>query len=225
MSVTPSGPPHPVPAPPGQPGQPGAGPTLPGQPGVGHTPPGGAAPTTPGRGGAGRWILVGVLGVVMLLLTGLGGYFGGRSYQGSRASQSCDGYDCIPRLEAEKVVKALQDKGHNCRADRNHRSCELHIGMVGFDVSLQVADGLIHAIEVQIFRAGDYPITEFGMAYLNWFATLPYARDEQTSAEIRQWLAEQVNGNKETEATIGDYSYKLTRPDRGKILLYIEGKA
>jgi hypothetical protein len=170
-----------------------------------------------------KWLLLPALGVVMLLLAGLGAFFLARSYQGSRASQSCGGYDCIPRLEAAKVVKALQDKGHTCTEDLNHRTCSLRIGLVRFEAALQVADGLIHAISVRIKRDESEPVTETGLAYMNWFATLPYARDAETSAQIEAWVAEQVNGNKDTKAKIGDYEYRLTNPETYSVELNIEG--
>ncbi|GAA3729474.1 hypothetical protein GCM10022225_08700 [Plantactinospora mayteni] len=175
----------------------------------------------PGAGGRGRWFLLPVLGVAMLLLAGAGAFFGARSYEGSRASQSCGSYSCIPRLEAETVVKALQDQGHTCTVDSNHRSCELHIGFVRFRASLQVSDELIHAMTVDVYRAA--PVGETGLAYLNWFATLPYAGDPETSAQIEEWVAEQVNGNKDTRAVIGDYQYRLTNPETYAVELSIRG--
>jgi hypothetical protein len=184
-----------------------------------------ATPAGPGAGGNARrkWFLLPALGAVMLLVVGVGAFLLARSYQGSRAAQSCGSYDCIPRLEAATVVKALQDKGHTCKEDLNQRTCDLRIGLVRFEATLQVADELIHAISVKIYRAGSEPVTETGLAYLDWFATLPYARDAETSAQIEAWVAEQVNGNKDTKATIGDYEYRLTNPETFSVELNIKG--
>jgi hypothetical protein len=213
VSVTPSGAGFPTSSPPGQ--------FLAGPPGSPSAPSGGGAPS--GENGRRKWLLLPALGAVTLLLVGLGAFFLARSYEGSRASQSCGSYDCIPRLEAAKVVKALQDKGHTCTEELNHRTCDLRIGLVLFEATLQVTDGLIHAISVRIYRADSDPVTGTGLAYLNWFATLPYARDAETSAQIEAWVAEQVNGNKDTKATIGDYEYGLTNPETHSVELNIKG--
>ncbi|MEQ4306227.1 hypothetical protein ABNF97_33405 [Plantactinospora sp. B6F1] len=219
MSVPPSEPRTPPPA---RPGPLPAGPAMPpGSPGSPPVPPGGAPAPGTSVSNRRRWLLVPVAGVVMLLLAGVGAFFGARSYQGSQASQSCDIYRCIPRLEAATVVKALQDQGHTCSKDYNHQTCELMVGFVRFRVTLQVADELIHAIRVDIHRGT--PVAETGLAYLNWFATLPYARDAETSARIEEWLAEQVNGQKDTQAIIGDYEYRLTNPETYSVELNIKG--
>jgi hypothetical protein len=216
MSVAPPGPHFPESAPPG--------PFLAGPPGSPLAPPpGGGTTPRPGKDGRRKWLRLPAFGAVVLLLVGVGAFFLMRSYEGSQASQSCGSYDCIPRLEAAKVVEALQDKGHTCKEDLNHRNCELRIGLVRFEVSLQVADEHIHAIDAEIFRSGSEPVTEIGLAYLNWFATLPYAGDAETATQIEAWVAEQVNGNKDTEATIGDYTYRLTNPETDSVNLHIEG--
>lgn len=176
----------------------------------------------PGTGGRAPWRLLPILGVVVLLLVGAGAYFAARSYQGSRASQSCGSYNCIPRLEAATVVKVLEDQGYTCREDFVHRTCDLRIGFVRFEASLQVADELIHRMTLKIFRAESDPVTESGLAFLNWFATMPYAWDPETSAQIEAWVAEQVNGNKDTRAIIGDYEYRLTNPETHTVLLDIK---
>ncbi|MGI5152854.1 hypothetical protein ACQEVC_41820 [Plantactinospora sp. CA-294935] len=183
--------------------------------------PGGGAGPGPGAGDRPRWFLLPVFGVVMLLLAGVGAFLGARSYQGSRASQSCGSYSCIPRLEAVTVVQALQGQGHTCTKESNHQYCELRIGFVRFRASLQVSDELIHAMTVDIYRAT--PVAGTGLAYLNWFATLPYAGDEETSGRIEEWVAEQVNGNKDTRAVIGDYEYRLTNPETYAVELNIRG--
>ncbi|MDQ7908252.1 hypothetical protein RB614_27370 [Phytohabitans sp. ZYX-F-186] len=183
-----------------------------------RTPP---APPTPG--GRRKWLLLPALGAAVLLLAGAGAFFLARGYEGSQASQSCGSYSCIPRLEAATVVKALRDKGHTCTEEFNHRTCDLKIGLVRFEATLQVADELIHAMSVSVYRGGSDPVTETGLAYLNWFATLPYARDAETSAQIEAWVAEQVNGNKDTQAVIGDYEYRLTNPETYSVELNIKG--
>jgi hypothetical protein len=196
---------------------------LAGPPGRPSAPPGGGPGPGPGNDGRRKWLLLPALGGITLLLVGIGAFFLARSYEGSQASQSCGSYDCIPRLEAVKVVEALQDKGHTCKEEHVNRTCELRIGLVRFEVTLQVADDLIHAIDVMIRRAGNEPVGEIGLAYMNWFATLPYARDAETAAQIEAWVAEQVNGNKDTEASIGDYAYRLTNPEADRIQLNIKG--
>lgn len=202
MSVPPAASPQPTFGPPGQPP---------------------AGPPAPTGGGSRRWLLVVVLGVVMLLLAATGAYLGVRGYRGTQLSQSCDSYQCIPRLEATTVVDALKEQGYTCTKDYNHSTCDLRVGFTHFEAVLQVADEHIHAIDLKIFRSGSDPLAETGLAFLNWFATLPYARDEETSAKIRQWVAEQVEGNKDAQATIGDYRYTLINPDPKIVRFEIRG--
>lgn len=160
----------------------------------------------------------------MLLLAGVGPFLLLRNYKSGQASQSCGIYRCIPRLEAATVVKALQAKGHTCKEEFNHRYCDLRIGLVHFGTTLQVADGLITAIDAQIYRAGSVPVTDSGVAYLNWFAALPYAMDSGRSARIQEWVAKQVNGGADVSTTVGDFEYRLTNPETYTVQLSIKGK-
>lgn len=220
MSVPPPGPSGPMPGPPSPTSAP-PGPAFPGGLASGQPNQPGAAPAAADKGKP-RWVLVPIVGVLVLLLVNAGAYFGGRSYQGSRASQSCGSYRCIPRLDADKVLKALEEKGYTCTAEHIHRTCELRVGMVRFEGSLMVSKGLIHRISVKIFRAGADSVSETGLAFVNWFATLPYAMDEELSGQIRDWVAEQIDGNKDTKATIGVYEYILTNPEAHTVRLEIK---
>jgi hypothetical protein len=180
-------------------------------------------PGTPRSGGRRKWLLIPLLGGIMLLLVGVGTFLLARSYEGSKASQSCDIWQCIPRLEAAKVAKALQDEGYTCTQNLGDWNCKLQIGYVSFEVRLLVAEELIHDMEASISQADGELVTETGLPFLNWFATLPYSQDAQTSAQIEAWVTEQVNGKKATEATIGNYRYELTNPRPSWVNLNIEG--
>ncbi|REF37849.1 hypothetical protein DFJ64_3310 [Thermasporomyces composti] len=201
-------------------------------------PPGAQPPASPGSfaltssgspddgrsGGVSRAVLIG-LGVVLFLVAGVGAFVAARSYRLVQLSQPCGSYRCIPQLEIDAVTEALREQGHTCKQEHIHIDCDLRIGMVHFETTLSVADNRIHTISSSIFRADSDPITKTGLAYLGWFATLPYRDDPATSAEIQKWLAESVEANKDTKATIGDYEYVLTHPETYEIVLRIEGKS
>lgn len=209
------------------PGQPGAAwaphaspdPSAPSPLGSAAAPPGGSD-----AGGVSRAALI-ALSVVLFLVAGTGAFFVARSYRLVQASQPCGGYRCIPQLEIDAVTEALRKQGHTCQQQHIHYDCDLRIGTVHFETTLTVADNHIHTISSSIYRAGSDPVTKTGLAYLGWFATLPYRDDPVTSAEIQKWLAQSVEANKETKATIGDYQYVLTHPETYEIVLRIKGKS
>lgn len=172
-----------------------------------------------------RWIVVVAVGLAAFLVASAGSYLGARSFRGSQASQSCDIYRCIPRLDAVTVVEALKGQGHTCKQDYNHWNCELRVGQTGFKASLQISGELIARIDAEVRNLGGDSVSPAGMAYLNWFAIMPYARDSATMAQIEDWLRQQVEGVEDSEATIGDYQYRLTNPDPESVALLIEGKS
>lgn len=177
-----------------------------------------------GRRSSRRTVVL-VVGVVAFLIAAVSVYLFARDHRANQVTQSCGNYACIPGIEAATVVKALEGQGHACQAEFNHRYCELLIGSVHYKVTLSVADEHIYEIAARVYRADGAALTETGTAYLTWFATLPYRDDAATTADIADWLAEQIESGKETKATVLDYQYLLRHPEEHTVELTIKGTA
>lgn len=157
-----------------------------------------------------RLIVLLVVGVVALLAAGIGAFLMGRDYRTYQVVQGCGPYNCIPALKAGTVIEALKGEGHTCKQEsRDVWYCDMMVGSVHFKSSVGVSEGYIYQLTAEVFHADDERLTDGGMAYMSWFATLPYRDDPAATEEIKDWLAEQIDARKDTKATILDYKYTL----------------
>ncbi|WP_194244269.1 hypothetical protein [Nonomuraea phyllanthi] len=162
-----------------------------------------------------RRTIVTVAGLLALLLAGTGAYLFTRDIRLNQFTQSCGSRDCIPGLQASGVTEALKKKGHSCkRQEHDSWYCDLVIGSMTFKATISFSDGYVYRLTADVFHADNGKLTKAGMAYLTWFATLPYRDDPATSADITKWLAEQVAAAKDTKARIADYEYVLLTPQK-----------
>lgn len=216
MPVTPPGPPTDRPAgpPPGQPPS-AAGPSLPG-----------AAPgPAPGGGRSRRGLVVLLVGLVVFLAAGGGAYALARDYRVNQMTQDCGrSHGCIPALKITTLAEALRDRGHTCDEKDSSWHCDMVIGRVYFDVWLQTSEEYIYSISVRLFRMDDKALAGTGLAYLSWFAALPFRDDPVLTKEIEGWITQQIDANKDTKATIGDYEYVIQRPDADNVEFTIREK-
>lgn len=190
-----------------------------GPPPVPHAP---RAPVqAPGGRRPPRLLVVAVAGLVAFLAAGAGAYLIARDHRTYQVTQSCGGHNCIPALRTAALVEALKGRGHTCKQEGREWFCDLMVGSVHFKVWVSDADGHIHRISAEVFHAEKEKVTKAGKTYLAWFAILPYRDDAAATAEIRNWLTEQLEAGKETKATILDYQYVLTTPKDGGVSLDI----
>lgn len=169
-------------------------------------------------------MIVVAVAVAVLLVSGISAYAVTTNYRKGDISQSCDTYQCIPRLKAETVVKALEERGHTCSTDYNHQTCKLRIGAFYFEATLQVAAGLITRINLRVYREQSAPLTPGSVAYIKWFAALPYRDDPVLTGQIEEWVDQQIEATEDTKATIGDYEYVLANPETYNVTVEIKGK-
>ncbi|OPG13301.1 hypothetical protein [Microbispora sp. GKU 823] len=182
-----------------------------------------AASPAPGRRPSSRRGLALVAGLVAFLLAGTGAFVLARNHRAAQVTVSCDDdYGCVPGLKAMSALGSLRDQGYTCTTESDDWHCELTIGTTYFDVWFRVYDELIHKMSIRVNRAGDDTMATTGVAYLSWFATIPYRDDPATSKDIRDWLAEQIAKHKETKAKILDYEYVLQNPDSKSTKFTIE---
>lgn len=161
--------------------------------------------------------------LVALLIAVISSYAIAASYRKAQASQSCGVTSCIPGLEAATVAQSLTDKGHLCDTSSNYTTCEIFIGDYRYEAALQTSEKLITAIRIEVFGKGGTEITPGTMAYLRWFATLPYRDDSVTAEEVSKWVSGRIAESKDAKATIADYEYVLTHEDRQTLRFTIEG--
>jgi hypothetical protein len=157
-----------------------------------------------------RLLVIVAVGVVALLAAGIGAFLMGRDYRTYQVVQGCGPYNCIPALKADTVIEALKREGHTCEQESGDIwYCDMMVGSVHFKSQVGVSEGYIYRLSAEVFHADDERLTDGGMAYMSWFATLPYRDDPATTEEIKDWLAEQIDARKDTKATILDYKYTL----------------
>ncbi|MEO3888381.1 hypothetical protein [Nonomuraea sp. B5E05] len=169
-----------------------------------------------------RWILILAAGLAAFLAAGAGAYLYARDLRAGQVTQSCGSRDCIPGLEASALRDALRSRGHTCEdKSRGSWMCEMVVGSVHFEAWVESSDGGVHRLSPRVFHADDDPLTKAGLAYLTWFAVLPYRDDPAATAEIRNWLTSQTEAGKDTQATILDYTYVLRTSEKAHVRLDI----
>ncbi len=167
--------------------------------------------TQSGRGS--RRVVIGVIGLVLFLLAGAGGFAVASGYR-AQDTKYC-GHECVPGLKIGTVVEALQGRGHTCADNRQLWSCELKIGKVRFEADLfrvaKVTDfyEYIGKIEARIVDPGTTTAAA-GLDYMSWFATLPHRDDPSTAKKVGGWLAEQLAGDGDVTYVL-DWEYTLER--------------
>ncbi|WP_203862645.1 hypothetical protein [Plantactinospora mayteni] len=117
-------------------------------------------------------------------------------------------------MKHSSVIETLKAQGYACADDERTTNCELRVGPLAFKASVGVAEDLVSEVYVTASWHDTDRQSDTLLPYLSWFASLPYSEDPTLTAEISQWLTEQVEGGKATEATIGDFVYQV-KADRG----------
>lgn len=163
-----------------------------------------------------------VAGLVAFVLAGTGAFVLARNHRVTQVTESCGGHTCIPGLKAMTVVEAMRGQGYACTTDSDDWHCELDIGATYFDVWFRVYGDLIHKMSMRVRRADETTMAGTGLAYLSWFAIMPYRDDPATSKDIRDWLTQQIAKRKDTKAKILDYEYVLQNPESNATELTIE---
>ncbi|WP_204018123.1 hypothetical protein [Sphaerimonospora thailandensis] len=166
-----------------------------------------------------------MIALVVFLAAGGGAYALTRDYRSNQMTQDCgNSYGCIPGLKVTTLVEALKDRGHTCEEKSSSWHCDMVIGHVYFDLWLQTSGGYIYSVSVRLHRMDDKALTGTGLSYLSWFAALPFRDDPVLTKEIEGWIAQQLENNKDTKATIGDYEYVLQRPEAESVEFTIREK-
>ncbi|WP_433498302.1 hypothetical protein ACQP1K_25955 [Sphaerimonospora sp. CA-214678] len=166
-----------------------------------------------------------LVGLVVFLAAGGGAYALARDYRGDQMTQDCGrSHGCIPGLKVDTLVGALQDRGHMCEDKSSSWHCDMVIGRVYFDLWLQTSGDYVYSISVRLQRMDDKALAGTGLSYLSWFGALPFRDDPVLTKEIEGWIAQQIENNKDTKATIGDYEYVLQRPEAESVEFTIQEK-
>lgn len=224
MSMTPPGPPtgQPEGPPPGRPSgpPPGQAPSAAGPSLSGTTP-----DPAPGGGRSRRGLVVLLVGLVVFLAAGGGAYALARDYRANQMTQDCgSSHACIPGLKVTTLTEALKDRGHRCVEETSSWHCDMVIGRVYFDLWLQSSGGYVYSISIRLHRMDDKALAGTGLSYLSWFGALPFRDDPVLTKEIKGWIAQQIENDKDTKATIGDYEYVLQRPEAESVEFSIQEK-
>ncbi|MEV4569842.1 hypothetical protein AB0K12_39295 [Nonomuraea sp. NPDC049419] len=160
--------------------------------------------------GRSRWLVILAAGLAAFLAAGTGSYLYAHDLRAGQVTQSCGARACIPGLKASALLDALKGRGHECEdASGGAWLCEMVVGSIGLQARVNVSDGGVHRLTGTVFHADGDPLTEAGLAYLTWFAVLPYRDDPAATAQIRDWLTKMIEVDKDTQATILDYTYVL----------------
>jgi hypothetical protein len=187
-------------------------PTVP--PGAGHGP--------AGRGGlTWRRVLLAAAVAALLGMVGAGtaAYLGAGGHQKARTSADCGNTQrCIPSLKTATVVDTLTQRGHEC-AEEEYGAwvCALAIGETEYQARLGVWHGLINELSVSVRSPDGREVTPGKLAYLFWFAALPYGDDPTLVGQIEGWITEKVEKLENAQATIGGYRYDMTADPAGSL--------
>lgn len=189
----------------------------------------GAGPAPARRGGLTwtRVLLVGaVAAVVGLAGAGLTGYLAVSGQEKARTSANCGNTQrCIPSLKAATVADTLTQRGHECVEQAYDAwRCALSIGFTEYRAMLSVSDGLISEMNVSVTSPEGTEVTPRKLAYLFWFAALPYGDDPTLVGQIEGWITEKVEKLESAQATIGGYRYDMTADEAKQLEIHIEAK-
>lgn len=135
----------------------------------------------------------------------------------------CGGYLCIPSLRAEAVINSLQAQGHHCGADGREWVCQLQAGAVRYQMRIHEESGGVAEPWFDITKPQAVQPTERMLDYMTWVAALPFADDAATTADIRNWLRQQIRDAKDSTAKIAGYTYAVRASNRRDIGLSVKG--
>lgn len=201
------------------------------------SPPGGTTPSDPPPGSpAGlpattrvrSWrrvlMVAAIVGLLGALVAGVGAYLPSNRYQATATTVPCRRVVCIPVLKASAVIDALKAKGHPCEQERDHHwKCELMVGTLTFETTIEEVEGLISDVSVLVVRPPEEEPTAAVMDYLLWLAALPYTADEALTEEINDWVVDRIEADEDAEAEIGGYNYYVVTSNPGSIRLRVIG--
>lgn len=231
---SPGAPVHPQWAPPA--GQWGPAGVPGGPPGQWAPPPAGAAtgPRPPSRWG--KVLLLALLvGVVTLAGAGVGGFLITDRLAARTGPGDCGGGSsgCIPTLPYESVQAVLDERGFACRDEANPYGealrtvdCQLIVGYVEFDVTLNVNSGHIRGYHAAVtFMRDGLSLGAASEALLTWLVGLPFGADPETGQVAHDWIARNLSEPRErARVNIQGYEYLLEQDEMG-LWLYVDGRA
>jgi hypothetical protein len=167
-------------------------------------------------------------GLIAAAGAGIASYTGVRNTKYADGPVDCGGVSrCIPNLKPATAVEALKSQGHDCaRADGRIWKCNLQAGLNQYETSFSVArnQDLIDGYQGSIRGPAGTTRGDATTSYLVWLASMPYADDPVLLSEIKAWVGQQVDGGRQAEARIGDYSYEFDASRPESVSLSITGR-
>lgn len=131
---------------------------------------------------------------------------------------------CNQGADVDAVVAVLEERGYECdRGTRDpdgdeHRefaSCELTDGGVladRYSAALHSVNGVVYGFDVQLTHRAGLPLTPHRMAFLTWFAVLPFGAEPESAAAAEEWLRDRLEAGAGGTTTVGAYEYELFFP-------------
>jgi hypothetical protein len=174
--------------------------------------------------------------VVALVVAAVAGFAVTRGRTPSQRPTDCPGSRarCIPTLQGSTVIAALKSKGHGCtsenRGDGVQWECKLQIGATEYSLHMKTLHGQVNTVLADVrdlgnraAQGGNRGTASGTVPYLLWFASLPFADDPLTVAQVKAWLTRQVESGKRATVHIAGYRYILDASKEGAAEFDMEG--
>jgi hypothetical protein len=144
---------------------------------------------------------------------------------------------CIPSLQSAAVIDALKSKGYGCNS-RNGQGleglvqweCDLRIGATKYSLNMGTLRGHINTVLAEVSiqanrsaQGGKGGTASGTVPYLLWFASLPFADDPLTVADVKAWLTRQVQSGKKATVNIAGYRYEVDASEEGAASFDMQG--
>lgn len=163
-----------------------------------------------------------LVAVVAFLTAGAGTFAAARADAGGLGPTVCSdgGSRCIPGIPGDAVIELLIDRGFDCEM---RRFCRLGVGTTSYEaeiVSHEDVNDLIYQYALDVRHDPALELSQPAMAFLTWFAVLPFGNDPEAEDVSREWVTEHVGGDH--EITIREFAYTLASPEPGHVRLTLE---
>lgn len=144
---------------------------------------------------------------------------------------------CIPSLESAAVIGALKSKGYGCTSRDGQGleglvlwECVLRIGATKYSLNMGTLRGHVNTVLAEATvqanksaQGGKGGTASGTVPYLLWFASLPFADDLLTVADVKAWLTRQVQAGKKATVNIAGYRYEVDASKEGAATFDMQG--
>jgi hypothetical protein len=196
------------------------------------------AANTPGHKPRGRTLIAVIVGLVVFAAAAVGGFALEDGFTASLVGRTIDCGEfqqCVPGLQADDVIGALEAAGHTCRREPERVACTLEIGLTSYETSVHSVEGDGQVTEVMGHFSRPDETQSFGfpedappprgvVPYFSWMASLPFADDQTAASDITTWVKNQVDRGGEGKVQFGDYYYEMTAEGPGGMSLIVRAQ-